>query len=123
MAYDTSKNTRDGAIAGLADQIALLPTALTANKLAIARNPNTPKEFLIELGKDKDNWVLCQVAGNPNTISETLAALAMERFSPIRILVALHSNTPSEVLAALAADENEYVRFAATARLAEMEKL
>ena len=38
----------------------------------VAGNPNTPKETLIELSKEKDQGMKIELAGNPNTPKEIL---------------------------------------------------
>jgi 3-methyladenine DNA glycosylase AlkC len=82
------------------------------DKIELAINPNTPKELLVELSKDKDRFVRRAVAKNPNTPSEVLVELSKDKDVDVRYLVAKNSNTPKEVLAELSKDKDWFVRLA-----------
>ena len=59
----------------------------------------------IELAKDEEWGVRCNVAENPNTSVNALRELAKDEYGDIRECVAYNSSTPEDVLRVLAKDE------------------
>jgi hypothetical protein len=69
-------------------------------RVAVAGDPNTPKEVLAKLADDENRRVREAVAGNPNASRHTLAKLAKDPYS--LDAVAENHNTPPHILAKLA---------------------
>jgi hypothetical protein len=66
----------------------------------VARNPKTPIEILINLSKD-ENWsVRCNVASNPKTPIEILTNLSKDENWSVRCNVARNPKTPSSAILA-----------------------
>ena len=82
-----------------------------AEKIELAKNPNTSQELLQVLATDGDWTVRCEVAENPNTSQETIKVLATDKHSGVRWGVALNPNTSPETLQVLATDKNSGVRW------------
>lgn len=85
-------------------------TAWQQSSQALAQDPSTPIETLIELSEDNDWRVRSAVAENPSTPEELLRKLAYDPDEAIRSHVARNSVIPRDIMELLLADESEYVR-------------
>ena len=86
-------------------------TETDEERLAVAKNPNTPSELLIKFAEDK-SWIMREVvAANPNTPGDVLSILAKDSEYTVRLEVAENPNTPKEILPILAKDSNASVRY------------
>jgi hypothetical protein len=110
-----------------------------AIRIAVAKSPNTPQHFLVELAQDEHTDVRCKVArnyntpkdildklsddnclnvrigvaGNPYTSESVLEKLAIDKDYQVRSKVAAHEKTPIAILEQLASDKSAIVRLAA----------
>ncbi len=73
---------------------------------AVAMNPNTPPDSLLQLAKDEVWKVRHDVAYNANTHPGTLLILAKDIVEDVRRRVADNSNTPVAILIELSKDDN-----------------
>lgn len=72
---------------------------------AVARNTNTPSEFLADLALYDDDFTVRQlVVRNPNTSKDTLCSLASDFSSIVRAEVGSNPDTPIHILHRLASD-------------------
>ena len=76
--------------------------------------PATPADTLAQLADDEDEWVRQAVAENPNTPADTLIdgllQFANSSYTLLRETAAKHLNTPADILSILARDEDKSVR-------------
>jgi len=78
----------------------------------LAENPDTSKDILQELSKEKDWVIRDSVAENPNTSGDTLKELTQkEEEEIVKCTIARNPNTPEDALWYLAKDEDEDVRW------------
>ena len=78
----------------------------------LARHPYTPKEVLIELSRDNQEWSTARrgVATNPNTPRDILEFFIKDTDSAVRFGVADNPSTPRSILEKLAYDQDSTVR-------------
>ena len=92
------------------------------DKIALAKNPNTPKEILTILSTDKDKIVRCWVAENLNTPKEVLTKLSTDKSWYVRCRVVDNPNTPKRILTKLLEDEHWMVKHYTLQKLTEQDK-
>jgi hypothetical protein len=88
------------------------PKLSVQQRKRLIRNKETTVETLVEMAKDRNEWVRACVVENENTPIETLAALAKDKKRTVRSSVAKKLNTPVDVLVTLAKDREYLVRYA-----------
>jgi len=77
----------------------------------LAENPDTSKDILQELSKEKDWVIRDSVAENPNTSGDTLKELTQkEEEEIVKCTIARNPNTPDDALRHLAKDDYWLVR-------------
>ena len=86
-----------------------------ANRLAIARNPNTMIEILMMLAYDFNTEVRIAVASHRATPRDTLRILSQDTNSDVRTAVAGHPRTSLAIRDRLSRDPDPNVRRAARA--------
>lgn len=87
--------------------------AIGANTLrvaSIAWNPNTPKDMLMRLARNRSVGVRCMAARNPETPAECLNALALDKSAMVRANVAINPAASDALLHDLETDAVESVR-------------
>lgn len=77
---------------------------------ALARNPITPPEILIELAKSRQSTVRLAVGTNPNTPSQVLSELAEDKEQNVRYWLPSNPKILREVLVQLADDSDALVQ-------------
>ena len=87
-----------------------------ANRLAIARNPNTTIEILMMLAYDFNTEVRVAVASHLATPRDTLRILSQDTNSDVRTAVAGHPRTSPAIRDTLSQDPDANVRRVAAAR-------
>ena len=78
---------------------------------AIAENPNTPPEILVEMSSAESQYQRAHVACNPSTPIEVLEILANDPEPDVVKQVAGNPSAPAAVLIDLANNEDYYVRY------------
>jgi len=82
-----------------------------AEKVKLAKNPNTPGDVLRIVAKDVEWIVRAWVAENPSAPVDALRELAKDGKWDVRLYVAKNTNTPEDILREMAKDECSEVRY------------
>lgn len=76
-------------------------------ELGLARNANTPSEYLLTLSQHSDIWTAIEVASNPNLPISTIEVLSKHKDERVRSSVASNPCAPWALLEFLSKDEVE----------------